>query len=94
MKRQYRIKEHLGRFTIEVQKKESIKSGPWWNRRTTEVIKWTRSDLYGQPVYWARRIGGWLRRPCKKFKSLDEAKQQVALFQNAPKYYNPDGEEW
>jgi hypothetical protein len=73
---EYRIKEDLGVFIIQVNLYEN-KGMLWWKYKS---YKWYRASVVGGGISMSAP-------PCKSFKTLEEAKEQVKLFKKPAIYH-------
>lgn len=73
MKRQYKIREHLGEFTIYVSYTKEEKKFNWSTFRyeTSKEELWGRANIIGEPPY------DMYLPPMKSCKSLEEAKATI-----------------
>lgn len=82
---EYRILEHLGKFTVEVKEEEMVSCGWLWWRKKEVVTSWVRSAENGRPVIHFRGFSP--SPPLQRFKTLEEAQAMVKVFQQNPIYH-------
>jgi len=82
--REYRIKELNNKFTIQI--KTQRKEG-WFGQK--EIVEWRATDFQGNSYY----IQFDSMFPLSTtFRTLEEAKEQVRIWQEQPKYHYFGGE--
>ena len=78
MKREYRIKEYIGLYWVQV-KVERETGFLWWKKTVTE---WRNACAWG---YYSRYL-----KPMLPFESFEKAKQMIEYFQEGAKYHHVD----
>ena len=93
----YKIKEHpKGTFTILVKCEMPPETTGflWWKKTTTPSIKHVIANMFGYQMSFGRfSMASQAFAPCRTFKSIEEAAQQIYDWVHIPIMYKYNGEE-
>jgi len=86
----YRIVEHWEKFYIQVwgiKRSRQCSHALWGKDKIVEKEDWCGCSCYGRPVLKLFSMGGW-DEPCiKPFDTLEEANNQIRIWQTPDKIH-------